>query len=196
MAGLHSLQPEGVAEAFGKVGAVEGFREVVEELGAVGVDLGANVVEGGQGQAVPQERGDGTDEDSLGDAFGAVVADVAGDFAAAGGVADEDGVVEVEVVDEAGEVVGIGVHVVAQPRLRGAAVAAAIVGNAAESIVGKELHLVVPGVGGEGPAVAEDDGLTGAPVFVVKAGAVLCSVGRHAVWGACDGPSACRGERV
>jgi len=46
-----------------------------------------------------------------------VSADVAGDFAAAGGVADMDRVLQVERLDERGEVVGVGVHVVARPRL-------------------------------------------------------------------------------
>jgi hypothetical protein len=42
-----------------------------------------------------------------------VAADVAGDLAAAGGVADVDGIFEVEVADEFGEIVGVGVEVVA-----------------------------------------------------------------------------------
>ena len=60
----------------------------------------------------------------------AVAADVAGDLAAAGGVADVDGVLQVELFDELGEIVGIGVQVVAVPGLAGAAVTAAVVGDA------------------------------------------------------------------
>ena len=95
-----------------------------------------------------------------------MAADVAGDLAAAGGVADQDGVVQVERLDQLREVVGVGVHVVAVPRLAGAAVAAAVVGDAAVAVGGQEEHLVVPGVGVERPAVAEDDGLSRAPVLV------------------------------
>ena len=60
----------------------------------------------------------------------AVAADVARDLAAAGRVADVDGVLQVERLDERGEVVGVRVHVVAVPRLARAAVAAAVVGDA------------------------------------------------------------------
>jgi hypothetical protein len=44
-------------------------------------------------------------------------ADIAGDFTAARGEADQDGVFQVERVDERCEVVGVGVHIVAAPGL-------------------------------------------------------------------------------
>ncbi len=81
------------------------------------------------------------------DALGAVAADVAGDFAAAGGVADVNGVVQIERFGERREIIGVGVHLVAFPGLIGAAMAAAIVGDAAETAVGQENHLVFEGVG-------------------------------------------------
>jgi hypothetical protein len=102
-----------------------------------------------------------------------VAAEVARDFAAAGGVADHDGVLEVEEVHEFVEIVGVVVHVVAIPRLAGAAVAAAVVGDDAITLLAEEEHLRVPGVGGEGPAVGESDGLSGAPILVVDGGAVF-----------------------
>ena len=110
-AGHHALEPEGVADAFGDfcagpVVAVERQREVLEKLRAVGHDAGAEPVEdldrqaAGIGGGLEHERRDGADEDGLGDALGAVAADVAGDFAAAGGMADVDGVFQVELFDE------------------------------------------------------------------------------------------------
>jgi hypothetical protein len=96
-----------------------------------------------------------------------VTADVAGDFAAAGGVADVDRVLQVERLDEFREVVGVGVHVVAGPRLARTPVAAAIMGNTAVAARGQEEHLVFKGVRTERPAVAEDHRLPGAPILVV-----------------------------
>ena len=127
----------------------------------------------GIGCRLQHQRRDGADQHGLGHALRAVAADVAGDFAAAGRVADVDGVLQVERFDELREVVGVGVHVVAVPGLARAAVAAAVVGDAAVAARGQEEHLVFEGVGAERPAVAEDDGLSGAPVVVVDLRAVL-----------------------
>jgi hypothetical protein len=185
VAAHHALPPEGIDHALGGfgAGAVEAEEgstgEVLVKLGTVGERGGADAVENFQGQAagigfgLEHERRDGADEDGFGDAGGAVAADVAGDFAAAGGVADHGGAVEIEGNEELGEIVGVGVHFVALPRLAGTAVAAAIVGDAAVAVRGEEEHLRFPGIAREGPAVAEDDGLAGAPVFVIDLRAVF-----------------------
>src|SRR3546814_13805588 len=70
-------------------------------------------------------------------------------------------------------VVGVGIHLVAVPGLAGAAVAAAIMANGAIALGGEEHHLRLPGIGTEGPAVAEHHRLPAAPVLVVELGAVL-----------------------
>ena len=57
-------------------------------------------------------------------ARGSVSPDVARDLTAAGGVADDRDVVQVERLDEGGEIVRVAVHVVARRRLAGTAVAA------------------------------------------------------------------------
>ena len=111
--------------------------------------------------------------------LGTEPADITSYFTAACGVADVDGVGELELLDEFGEVVGVGVEVVAGPRLAGTAMAAAVVGDATVAVVGEEVHLVFEGVGAKGPAVAEDDWLAGAPVFVVEVGAVGCAECAH-----------------
>ena len=55
---------------------------------------------------------------------------------------------------------------------------AAIVSDDAVTVLAEEEHLGVPGVGVEGPAVREDDGLAGAPVFVEERGGIFeCEVG-------------------
>src|SRR5215470_12958687 len=86
---------------------------------------------------------------------------------------DENAVPEVELGDELIQVVGIRIHVVAAPRLARAAVATAVMGNAAIAARGEIEHLVFESVSRQGPAVTEDDGLSAAPVVVVDLGAVL-----------------------
>jgi len=68
-----------------------------------------------------------------------VAAKVAGDLAAPGGVPDQDHLAQVELLDELGQVVGVGVQVMADPGLAGAAVAAAVVGDSPEAVVGNQL---------------------------------------------------------
>ena len=97
----------------------------------------------------------------------AVAREIVHDLSAAGGVADVDGVVEMKMVHYGSKIVGVVIHVVAVAGLRGASVAAAVVRDDAVAVTEEEQHLVVPVVGGEGPAVAEDDGLTLAPILVV-----------------------------
>ena len=64
--------------------------------------------------------------------------------------------------------------------------APAVVRDAAIAVAGEEHHLVFEGIGAEGPAVAEDDRLTFAPVLVVNLGSVLGGESRHM-----DPPSWC-----
>ena len=90
-----------------------------------------------------------------------------------------DGVFQVEMRGEGGQVVGVVVHVMAVGGLRGAAVAAAVMGDDAIALLEEEQHLVVPVVGGERPAVAEDDGLAGTPVLVEDLDAVFGGDGGH-----------------
>jgi hypothetical protein len=80
------VQGDHVAEVFGAVGE-HGGAHVVEELGGHSVGMPGGLHDHGHGRA---------DERRLGDALGAVAADVAGDDPAAGGVTDQDGVGQVQ----------------------------------------------------------------------------------------------------
>src|SRR5438067_2365287 len=80
---------------------------------------------------------------------------------------------------EGGEIVGVMIHVVTIGDLAGATVTAAIVRDDAIAVLEEEHHLRVPVVGGEWPAVGEDDGLAGTPVFVEDFGAVFGGDGGH-----------------
>ena len=93
----------------------------------------------------------------------AVAGQEADHLTAAGGVPDVDGVMQVEMFDQGGEIVGVVVEVVAAGGLGGPAVPAAVVGDDAVALRQEEQHLVVPVVGGQRPAVAEHDRLTLCP---------------------------------
>src|SRR5664280_922557 len=73
------------------------------------------------------------------------------------------------------EVVGVSVHIVAIPGLARPAVSAAVMGDAAVSMGTQKQHLVFPSVRVKRPAMAEDHGLSAAPVLVVD----LCAVFHH-----------------
>src|SRR5262249_35512437 len=98
-----------------------------------------------------------------GESVGAMAPDVAGDLPSAGGVSDVDRVLQVELFDECCEVVRVGVEVVAVPRLARAAMAPAIVRDAAIAARRQEEHLVFERVPRERPTVAEDHGLPDSP---------------------------------
>jgi hypothetical protein len=135
----------------------------VEGLGRCAVGIGAGLDDQRDGRA---------EQDGLGHPGGAVAADVPGHLGAAGGVADQDRVMQAERLDQGGQVVGVGVHVIAGPGLVRTPVAAPVVGDGAVAVGRHVEHLVVPGVGVQRPAVAEHDRLPGAPVLVVDPGAV------------------------
>ena len=73
-----------------------------------------------------------------------MAADVACHLPAARGVPDVDGVMQVKVLDQVGEVVGVVVHVIALADLRGAAVPAPVMGDHPVAVVQEEQHLGVP----------------------------------------------------
>ena len=114
--------------------------------------------------------------------FGAMPPDVAGDFSAAGGVAHMDRVLQIKLFRERREIVGVGVHVVAVPRLGGTAVAAPVMRDDAIATLAEEQHLSVPVVRAERPAVTEYDGLSFAPVLVIDFCSVLGSDCRHDIF--------------
>src|SRR5205823_13977961 len=71
------------------------------------------------------------------------------------------------------QIVGVPIHVIPGPRLAGPAMATAIVCNHAESILGEEKQLSVPGIGIQRPSVRKRDDRAFAPVFVVDCRAIF-----------------------
>ena len=153
--------------------------DLEEELRAVGQVGLAEAVEdlhrqpAGIGGRLHHDRRHRTHQDRLRDALRAVASDEPRHLAAARRVADHRGALQIEGFEDLREIVGIRVHVVAVPGLAGAAMAAAVMGDAAVAVRGQEEHLRLPGVGCERPAVAEDHGRPAAPVLVVDLGPVL-----------------------
>ena len=177
------MSPEAVAHALrrcgaGPVVAIESLAQVAEKLAAVGLHAGADGVKRGQRQAqrifsgLQHQRRHGAHQHGARQALGAVAADVARHFAAARGMTDQGGARQVQRGYQGGQVIGIGIHVVAVERLAGAAMAAPVVRDDAIAVRGQIKHLVFPGVGRQRPAVAEDDGRAAAPVLVINQGAV------------------------
>ena len=174
------------------VEAVEGTaREIEIELCAVGGELLAQAVEhldrqaAGIGRGLDHDRRHGADQHQLGDAALAlaVAGDVVRRLAAAGGVADMDGISQVEMLDHRGDVGGIVVHVVTVADLARPAVPAPVMGDDAIALPDEIEHLRVPVVGAERPAVVEDDGLgvLRAPVLVEDLDTVLSGDRGHGV---------------
>jgi hypothetical protein len=74
------------------------------------------------------------------------------------------------------------IHIVAVSRLGGSAVAAAVMCYDAIALLEKEQHLRVPVIGRQWPAMAENDGLTFAPVLVKNLCAVFCCDRTHVLY--------------
>ncbi len=79
-----------------------------------------------------------------------------------------DRVFQIERFDELRQIIGVGVHVVAVPRLARSPVAAAVMSDAAITAGCQIKHLVLKGIRTQRPAVTENHRLPAAPVFVVN----------------------------
>ena len=121
------------------------------------------------------------DEHDLADASRAVAADVSHDFAAAGGMADEHDIAQVERLDHGGEVVGVVVHRVAVPGLARPAVPTPVMGDRAVAVRRHQQQLRIPGVRVERPAVAEHHWPASSPVLVEDRCSVLRDDRGHGV---------------
>jgi hypothetical protein len=188
-AGLHAPEPELIQRALGDlgprpVGAVECCRQVLVELRAVLRHAAPQVIEDLHrqplriGRRFQHDRRHGGDEDHFGDPLRTMAPDVAGDFAAAGGVAHEHGVLKIERLDYGCKIVGIAVHVIPRRGLARPAMATTVVRDRAEAVLHEEKHLAVPSVGAQRPTVRERYDRAFAPVLVVDFGPVLGGDGR------------------
>ena len=155
------------------------LRQVAIELRAIGRELRLKSVEHFLGKAarigrrLHHQRRHRADERRLRHPALAVACQIVRHLAAAGGMADVNGVLQVEMRRQGRKVVRIVIHVMAVAGLGGSAVAAAVMGDDAIAVIEEEQHLRVPVIGRQWPAMAEHDRLTFAPVFVVDPRAIL-----------------------
>src|SRR5260221_2404461 len=96
-------------------------------------------------------------------------------------MADHDHILQVQVIDDCGQVIGVLVHIVAVPRLIGTPVTPAIMGDHSVTLLTKIKHLRFPGIARQRPSMREDDWLTLSPILIGNPGPVFHSykVGRH-----------------
>src|SRR6202040_1455149 len=83
------------------------------------------------------------------------------------GMANMDGIFQVEMGRESRQVIGIMIHVVAVGGLGRAAVPTAVMGDHPIAMMQEEQHLVIPVVRAERPTMAENYRLSVTPVLVV-----------------------------
>jgi len=83
-------------------------------------------------------------------------------------VADQRRAFQIERREKFGQIIRISVHFISIPRLARAAVAAAIMRDAAIAIRGQEKHLRFPGIRAQRPAVAENHRSPGCPSLYNK----------------------------
>src|SRR5215218_3319801 len=183
-AGLHAPEPELIQYALGDlspgpIGTVELCRQVLVELRGVLRKAAPQVVEDLNrkplriGRGFQHKRRHCSDEHRFGNSLLSVAPDVADDLTAAGGVAHEYGILEIERLNHGCKIVGIAVHVIPPRGLARPAMATTVVRDHTEPVLRKEKHLTVPSVGVQRPTVRERYDRAFAPVLVVDFGAVL-----------------------
>src|SRR5580698_7711951 len=134
----HALEPPLLPDAFRylcarPVVAVERKSDVLVKLWPILYIRGSQAVEhldgGTRGILVGlhHERRHGADEHGHGNTLGTVTANITRHLPTAGGVADMDCVLQVELFREFGEIIGVGIHIVAVPGLSGATMAPPVV---------------------------------------------------------------------
>src|ERR1700755_565175 len=96
-------------------------------------------------------------------------------------MANKDEIVQVELFDQLGEVVGILVHIVAFPSLSRLAMAAPVVSDDPIAVLTEKQHLSFPGITGERPTMGKQDRLPHSPVLVSDLGSVFGRDGAHRV---------------
>src|SRR6266480_2842566 len=88
-------------------------------------------------------------------------------LAATGGMTDVHGILQIKMCGQSRKVVGIVIYVMAVARLGGPAVASSVMGDDAIAVFEEEQHLRVPVIGRERPAMAENYGLSLAPILII-----------------------------
>ncbi len=107
-------------------------------------------------------------------------------LAAAGRMSHMDRIFQIQMLGQRRQVVCVVVHVVTAIDLGGPSVPPPVMGNDPVALAEKEHHLRIPVVRGERPAMAEDDGLSLAPVLVEDLDPVLGGDRGHQASSLCE----------
>ena len=118
------------------------------------------------------QRRDCTDEGGLRDTALAMLPQIMRYLTAAGGMADVNGVLQIEMRGQGRKIGGIVVHVMALAYLRGTSVTAPVMGDDAIAAIEEEQHLRVPVIRRQRPAMAKDDRLPVSPILIEDLDAV------------------------
>src|ERR1700730_9936683 len=92
---------------------------------------------------------------------------IMGHLAAAGGMTNVHGLLQIKMRGQSREIGGIGIHVMTVARLGGATMASPIMDDDAIDLFEEDKHTRVPVVGRQRPAVAKHDRLSFAPVLII-----------------------------
>src|SRR6185369_17786453 len=82
-------------------------------------------------------------------------------------------VLQIQMLHQGRQIIGIGIQIVAVPRLTRSPVAAPVMRDTTIPARRQEEHLILESVGAERPAVAEYDGLPASPIVVIDASSVF-----------------------
>src|SRR5258708_23299626 len=102
-----------------------------------------------------------------------MTAEIMHHLAAAGRMPDVNRILQVEMIGDGLQIIGIVVHVVSVAGLTRATMSAPISRNDAETFAEEKKHLRVPIIRRERPAVTEHNRLPAAPVFIIDLYPVL-----------------------
>ena len=134
----------------GPVVTIKGKREILVILRAVFSRAFANLIENLEWSAawilvrLDHDWWDGADQYCFSDSSLPVSSDITRDFSAAGGMADVNGVTQVELFNQLVNISRIRIHLVASYGLGGTPMASPVVRNDAVTLLQKEHHLGIP----------------------------------------------------
>jgi hypothetical protein len=191
---LEARLPRLLADAVGRkrVDVAEVVEEALEERVAVLADRRLELLEDLPVDALrvvvalEQERREGSEQHRLADPPGAVAAQEARDLAGAHREAGQDGVLQVEVLEQGVQIRGEGVVVVADGRLAGAPESPAVVADHAVAGGEQRALLALPRRAAQRVPVDEDHGRAAAVVLVVDLDRRAVLGSDLAAWHACS----------
>src|SRR6478609_240698 len=164
------------------------LRQVAIKLRPIGCKLRLQSVEYFFGKAagirrrLHHQRRHRANQRSLRDSFFAMPSQIMRYLAAAGGMTNVHCVFQIKMRSQSRKIIGVMIHVMAVAGLSGPSVATPVMGDDAIAVFEEEEHLRIPVVRRQRPTVAEDNGLSTAPVFVIDVDVSSVFLSHSYVW--------------